>query len=158
MSDKPTLEELLGKVEAYRLREMGKAMEEALDVIFGGRTAEQATCHTCHGAQVNPEATLAPCCYCSEPTCFTCRDTGRHSHDDEHESINYGFCPPCGKVQPIMGDGKGAIRCEDCGFSWAPRAIIGVSERGYAICCFCGALQAYTVLPFHCGRCSMRLR
>ena len=162
MHDKPSLEDLVGKNEARRLQAMSKAFGEALDMMFFGgnpMTQFQKRCDECNEIQPNPVATISACNYCREDVCFTCRDTGQHAHDERHESINFGFCLPCGKVQAIESDGKGYIRCVDCHFGWAPRAICGASTENshQAICPFCGALQETIAFPCHCGRCAQRL-
>ena len=160
MNDNPTLADLLGKDEARRLQEMSRAVANTLDMMFFGRKQmDQRICYTCKEAQFEPERTLSTCCYCGAQACFTCLDTGRHSHDSRTEVIQFGFCLPCEKVVLLKPDEKQGAVCPICKFGWAPRAIRSAEtdNKNRAICCYCGAIQEFLTLPFHCGRCSRML-
>ena len=122
---------------------------------------EQAfQCLTCSTrfASVGP---VPQCNFCGEPTCAPCRRSLQHQHLPT-DSIEFGFCPPCLKVQRLevmVAEGHETVHCSVCRFEWTPNALKGTgTENDYMICCWCGARQRKPpAFPVECKRCTMIL-
>lgn len=130
---------------------LGSFLNEALKA--GGR---HPRCSCCRKHQPEPEATLSKCVQCGDWVCFTCFDKHRHLHPAT-TPIRFGFCPGCCKIVELQRDPDGVLRCPEDGFGWAPHTLMRQDVPGEAICCYCGANQTFTRIPFHCARCARRL-